>query len=85
MTTRGPEPPPPPLPEPPACGNCAFWKRDTTALDEGECHRRAPKPVPVTGPFPVMWPSTAEGDFCGDWLDGSGSGGFYFYTTGVHR
>lgn len=51
------------------CGTCRCWSGERTADEEagGECRRYPPMSPPAPGQFAVF-PSTAAGVCCGEWL-----------------
>jgi len=49
----------------PLCLNCRFWERQGHEL-RGLCRRRAPVITEFTAESYDLWPTTSEGDWCGD-------------------
>jgi hypothetical protein len=54
------------------CGTCKFWDTDypgnEVPLEYGYCRRRPPTPsAEAVGREGVMWPSTRQDDWCGQW------------------
>jgi hypothetical protein len=57
------------------CEHCRFWKRlEQSEKPHGYCRRYAPRPFGVArisdaGEWydRAIWPTTADGDWCGEW------------------
>lgn len=50
------------------CSDCRFWDQKTEAPPIGECHRHAPKPIPI-GKDQIgmaVFPRTKSDNFCGE-------------------
>ena len=61
------------------CSTCKYWQSIQKNIDLGYCRRYAPRPTAVsplgeTGNLDSIWPRTAPGDWCGDWLQKAAEG-----------
>jgi hypothetical protein len=53
-----------------ACARCRYWRRLEANPSQGECRRRAPRPVTDGGVHSVAtWPVTDPDDWCGEFRD----------------